>query len=88
MSPRPTLRILRLGRPHRTLRLLMAEKTEADIARMALELSEELARGEEAVCKLAEIEAIIDDILVKYSADVLDPMDPWNTLMAIRKVLR
>lgn len=59
---------------------------EAEIARMAFELSQQLRDGEEAVVKLAAIEEIIDALMDKIPT--LDPAVPWDALTAIRKVMR
>jgi hypothetical protein len=60
--------------------------TEAEIARMALDLSQQLADGEDAMARLAEIEEIVGDVIAQIPTT--NPSVPWDALLAIRKALR
>lgn len=48
--------------------------------------AEPLDEGAEAIAKIAEIEAIIDDLIAKLPTS--DPAAPWDALTAIKQTLR
>ena len=48
--------------------------------------AEIIDEGDVALTKIAEIEAILDDMIAKLPTT--DPAVPWNALAEIRKVLR
>lgn len=60
--------------------------SEAQVAKVAFELSRQLHLGEEAIIKLATIEGILDDLMARLPT--LDPAVPWDALHAIRKAMR
>ena len=65
---------------------LLFDHDDVAVAREARRLSEQLRAADEAFVRLAEIQAIIDQVIA--CIPTTDPEVPWNALLAIRKVLR